>query len=845
MNVRILGGLAAIALLAGCGDTTMPWSSGSQPEGAHASLSVTPASLSFSARAGSPRPSAQTLHVSVRGTVYVSVQTAGAAVASVSLSQTSASTGDISVTPADPVSAGTLTGTVSVRACLDQACSRHADGSPAVIPVTYGVRAPTLAVSPASIAVSMFQGGTAPAAVPLTVTDSAGGTYSIAVPVGSSWITPSRTSGNVPDTVSISFLPTGASAGTYTGSVSVTSPGGQLVVPVTLTVNRPAIHATPSSVSFSAVKQQPLLPMPQTVTLTTDGGLSIPYYGTGTTLWNETNTASTSVTVASAGGVDTAPTTVTIGVATTGVALGIYQGTLTLTPTNGSTPVQIPVTYTVTGPSLQLSPSSVGFTATAATTAPDLVTTVAVSDAGTSLVYTTASTMPWLAVGPASGSTQADPELVLSIVVPALAALPNGAHAAEVVVQYTEPSGGPMERRLPVTLDLALPRVRLVAPHTELSGASAEVILRGSGLAGASAVAFDASPASSFVVVSDTEIRATHAALPAGTARVTAGPSAWLGLDLGTTFTVIDPVSLPSAAVSSPSTKNALVYDDVRATVFAASPGVVERYRAASGWARETLALPSVNDIALSPDGSLLLAVASTHLWNIDPDSFTLDPTPATTLTGYWATEPRRLAFANDGRAVLVDAGTAFAETATWDPLTGILFTRPYPNGFYDGAVGAPRDGRQVVLLGSGLSPSQRIETYDAGTGTFIKSSVEMNGTGISMGRDATRVMVTQLYGTPWILDPSYATLGGLAAACDAVLAPDGTRAYTVDASTGRVRVFDLAAAPVAGYFPEIGTAGGIAPAADPGSGVRVALSADGRTLFLAGSLRLVVFPLP
>jgi hypothetical protein len=402
-----------------------------------------------------------------------------------------------------------------------------------------------------------------------------------------------------------------------------------------------------------------------------------------------------------------------------------------------------------------------------------------------------------------------------------------------------------MERRLPVSLDLALPRVRLVTPHAEVAGTSAEVILRGSGLTGTSAVSFDATPATSFVVVSDTEVRATHPALAAGAPRVSAGADRWLGLDLGASLAVIDPVSLGPAAVASASSKLALVYDDARATVFAASAGTVERYRAANGWARETLALATVNDVALSTDGGLLAAVAGAHLWTIDPDAFILDPAPAATFTGAWTTEPRHLAFAGDGRAVIVEAGPAWADAMTWDPVTGALWTQPYPAGnYYDGVVGAPRDGRCVLVLGSGVSPSQRVETYDASTSTFLPSSVQQSGRGISMGRDGRRVMVTYPSAPPWISDPSYTQLGLLPAARAAVLAPDGARAYAVDETTGNVRTFDLTAPTVGGYFPELGTPNGVAPLADPGGGVRMVISGDGRTLFLAGSDRLVVFPL-
>ena len=105
---------------------------------------------------------------------------------------------------------------------------------------------PVLDVSPKQLSFTVGEGGTAPAAQNLTVTNDGAGTLTWTAaattsPPGQPWLhqpsPPSGSDGSKASTpVSISVDPTGLKAGTYQGSVSFTSNGGSQSVPVSLVV---------------------------------------------------------------------------------------------------------------------------------------------------------------------------------------------------------------------------------------------------------------------------------------------------------------------------------------------------------------------------------------------------------------------------------------------------------------------------------------------------------------------------------------------------------------------------------------------------------------------------------
>ena len=135
-------------------------------------LSVSPASLSFGATAGGANPVAKTLAVSNSGGGTLN-WTASETASWLSVSPASGTnSGTITVTPnITGLAAGTYTTDVTVAAS-------GAGGSPKTIPVTLTVDPavpPALSVTPASLSFSATAGGANPAAKPLAVSNSGGG----------------------------------------------------------------------------------------------------------------------------------------------------------------------------------------------------------------------------------------------------------------------------------------------------------------------------------------------------------------------------------------------------------------------------------------------------------------------------------------------------------------------------------------------------------------------------------------------------------------------------------------------------------------------------------------------
>ncbi|HYQ80376.1 MAG TPA: hypothetical protein VEP68_02685, partial [Anaeromyxobacteraceae bacterium] len=192
-----------------------------------------------------------------------------------------------------------------------------------------------------------------------------------------------------------------------------------------------------------------------------------------------------------------------------------------------------------------------------------------------------------------------------------------------------------------------------------------------------------------------------------------------------------------------------------------------------------------------------------------------------------------------------------------YDPASHALSLVPGCD-YYQGGDGASADGSRVAVVGSGVSPAQNAGFYLGSSSAFQASAVGVGANVVELDRSGSRIVALRDFFpnllSNGVYDATWSPLGQLGQAAPnntllrVVLRRDGARAVAWDdGSTGRVRIYDLTASPVAGFFPEVGS--GVAPIVLPGATgsrtTRLALSADGSTAFLAGDQAFVVVPLP
>ncbi len=378
--------LFAFALLAG----SQFWTPQMYGQNGTNSLTLSPASLSFAATAGSTTVIRKSLTVTDATTVRISVSASGTSGGFTWLSVSPAGTLTTPQTltvSANPNGLGvaTYSGTIHIR---------YGEGRYVNVPVTLSVSAATrtLTVSPASLSFSATAAGVSPGSQSLSLTASPNSTYTASVS-GGSWLRVSPATGTTPATLTVSSSVTGLSAGTFSGSVIVTGNGRTATIPVTFVVNPAStLNVSPSSLSFAATAGG-ASPGSQSLSLTASP--------------NTTFTASVSggswLKVAPSSG--TTPATLTVSSSVTGLSAGTFGGTITVTG-NGRT-VSIPVTLTVNPAStLSVSPTTLSFSATSGGASPGSKSLTLTASPNTPFTASVNSGS-WLSVSPATGTTPA------------------------------------------------------------------------------------------------------------------------------------------------------------------------------------------------------------------------------------------------------------------------------------------------------------------------------------------------------------------------------------------------------------------------------------------------------
>jgi len=287
---------------------------------------------------------------------------------------------------------------------------------------------------------------------------------------GGSWLVLQNSAGNTPGTITVSVTNfANLAPGSYSGTVVISSAASNspVSIPVTLVLQAaPAINVTPSQISLSEGQSSGsnVTTQPIQITAGTSGssGNSIQAHDSSDSV-SFTATATTNkggnwLTVSPTSG--TTPATVTASIDSGGLAVGTYNGTITITPASG--PVQtVSIRLDVINPqTLSATPSPVAFTYAQGAPAPDAKTVTVSTNSGPALslsaAVTTSDNGNWLSVDPHSGTTPLD----LSVSVNPTGLAPK-TYTGTITISASDDSVTALP--IPVTLTVTSPRPTITA----------------------------------------------------------------------------------------------------------------------------------------------------------------------------------------------------------------------------------------------------------------------------------------------------------------------------------------------------------------------------------------------
>jgi uncharacterized protein (TIGR03437 family) len=273
----------------------------------------------------------------------------------------------------------------------------------------------------------------------------------------------SATTGSLP--IAVTVNPNGVTAGTYTGSLTLITPGGsptQQDVPVKLVVSSTPLLNVPNNTLNFVYQLTTSAPAAQSVNITSTGSLlsytvtPSNYVPTAYTSWLSVNTSGTTA----------AP--LNISVTPAGLPVGRYTATINVSPpTQGSTAQQIPVVLTVTNdPTISASVSSLSFpyqigqSAAVAARSVTLTSSTGVPlNYTASLATTTCTGSTWLLAANANNSLTgvANPKdtLTVSVTTTGLTAA-NSPCTGTITITATNPVTGTAAVGSPITIPVTL-----------------------------------------------------------------------------------------------------------------------------------------------------------------------------------------------------------------------------------------------------------------------------------------------------------------------------------------------------------------------------------------------------
>ena len=300
--------------------------------------------------------------------------------------------------------------------------SPNADGSPIRIPVTFHVNGGAICAGSCSspqgpLSFTQVIGAGAPpaqtvpiASTPSSITYTIGAT--VTTPPNGAWLVASISAGGgvTPGTVTVSVNPANLSAGSYSGIVTITSPGATnspIQIPVTLTVQQATLSAPTAAIQFTQLAGGAPPAAQQIAVTSTPPG--VPFTVTATP---GNNVPWLAVSVGSSGTTGTTPASVSVSVNAGLLSPGQYTGLVTITAAGAlGSPININVFLTVLPAyTLTVTPTTLTFNASSGqATTPQTVQLTAGGSAAYTVTTATKDNGGWLAVNPSSGTASATP----------------------------------------------------------------------------------------------------------------------------------------------------------------------------------------------------------------------------------------------------------------------------------------------------------------------------------------------------------------------------------------------------------------------------------------------------
>ena len=409
-------------------------------------LDVTPLSMAFSATEGDllGTPASIALNIANTGGGVLNFNIVGVDAAWLGLSSVSGSAPaavDVSANPSGLV-AGTYADTIQITAA-------GAVGSPASVVVTFTVAAgpPAIALSPLSFSFNALEGGVNPAAKVLNITNS-GGSQALdwTAANNSPWLSVAPASGTAPSAPLVTVDITGVASGIYEDTITVTAAGAsnspqQAVVTLTVVPPPPHIVIAPDSLTFTATLGDPD-PAAQDLAISNGGGGVLDWTASPSIAW---------IMLGAGGG--TAPSTLAVSVAQSGLAAGIYDGQIEIAGAGAdNTPVTVAVRFVLNDqpPALDVAPTSLNFTGQEGAPNPPAQNFDIANTGGGSLVWSLSTAAAWVTASPPSGIN--DQTVGVSVDVAGLVA---GLYTDSILVDAGAASGSP--QYVVVTFDVAPP----------------------------------------------------------------------------------------------------------------------------------------------------------------------------------------------------------------------------------------------------------------------------------------------------------------------------------------------------------------------------------------------------